>query len=180
MKEFLKKIKLIDHLTTELEIQKNEFVSILKRHVDEERKGMFAHTFEAFHSSENDYRGQVSNDGFQIRKRVKLFSSPPNMAVAKGTFRQKDAMLIIETEVNGFSKLFIPIYIYALVFYSFFIISDLMRSTTNSEGELLNLTFLVLHALLFFLIPYFLMRRSTKIMKHELEREFFFLSKKVN
>ena len=41
MKEFLKQIKLIENLTTEIEIQKNDFVSIFKQNVDEESTGLF-------------------------------------------------------------------------------------------------------------------------------------------
>ena len=35
MKEFLKKLRLIEYLTTELDIEKNEFVNTFKQQVDE-------------------------------------------------------------------------------------------------------------------------------------------------
>jgi len=37
--------------------------------------------------------------------------------------------------------------------------------------------FLFIHAAFMFGIPYFMMRRSVKRMKHDLEREFYYMTK---
>lgn len=50
----------------------------------------------------------------------------------------------------------------------------------NIEGgdQLFAGPFLFFHAILMFGIPYFIMRRSTQRLKHELEREFYYMTKK--
>ncbi|MEX0968450.1 MAG: hypothetical protein WD077_14555 [Bacteroidia bacterium] len=62
MKEFLKRIKLLDHLTTSLELEKNEFVTRFKEHVDEGDMGFFDLTFEVFSTSKNEYIGAYCRD----------------------------------------------------------------------------------------------------------------------
>ncbi len=55
MKEFLRKLKLIDNLNSELEIQKNDFVAILKENVDDGSTSFFSDAFDIFTSSKNSY-----------------------------------------------------------------------------------------------------------------------------
>lgn len=178
MKEFLKKIKLIEYLTTDVEIQKTEFVSKFKQHVDEGSTGMFSDTFDVFSSSKNEYKGQVGHEGFKIKRRRKFFDTNMNLAVASGTYRQSNEKLIIETEINGFSAMMIPFYLFAIVFYSIFIGVFFMADNIEGNGAGFALPFILIHAAFMFGIPYFIMRRSTKRMKHELEREFYFMTKK--
>ncbi len=178
MKEFLKKIKLIEHLTTDIEIQKNEFVSKLKQHVDQGSTGMFSDTFDFFSSSENEYKGQVGYEGFKIKRRRKIFDMNMNLAVASGTYRQNNEKLIIETEINGFNGMMIPFYVFAILFYSIFIGAFFMTDNFEGNGAGFALPFIFIHAAFMFGIPYFIMRRSTKRMKHELEREFYYMTKK--
>ena len=84
MNEFLKKIKLIQVLTIEIEISKSEFVSKLKEQVDEGSTGIFSNPFEVFSSSKNEYKGSVRFDGFEIKRRKKLFDMNINLSVASG------------------------------------------------------------------------------------------------
>jgi hypothetical protein len=177
MKAFLEKLKLIDHLTTELEIQKDTFVSKLKASVDEGDTGLFFNTFEAFSSSKNEYKGHVGSDGFKIRRRRRLFDMNINLAVAQGTYKQTDNHLIIETEINSYGSMIIPIYAILLVFYAIFIIS--FFTADNVEGIMSGfaLLFILMHAAFMFGIPYFMMRRSVSKLKYQLEREFHYLTK---
>jgi hypothetical protein len=178
MKEFLKKIKLIEYLTTEIEIQKNDFVSNFSKNVDEGSTGVFSSPFEAFSSSKNEYKGQVGYDGFKIKRKRKFFDTNMNLAIASGIYRQNNEKLIIETEINGFSGMMIPFYLFALVFYSIFIGSFFMADNIEGNGAGFALPFIFIHAAFMFGLPYFMMRRGTKRMKHELEREFFYMTKK--
>ena len=133
MKEFLKKIKLIEYLTTDVDIQKTEFVSKFRQHVDEGSTGMFFDTFDVFSSSKNEYKGQVGYEGFKIKRRRKFFDMNMNLAIANGTYRQNNEKLIIETEINGFSGMMIPFYLFVIIFYSIFIGAFFM--TDNIEGN---------------------------------------------
>lgn len=178
MKEFLKKIKLIEHFTTDIEIQKNEFIPKFKQNVDEGSTGLFSETFDVFSSSKNEYKGQVGYDKFKIKRRRKFFDMNMNFAVATGTYSQNNEKLIIETEVNGFSGMMIPFYLFAFVFYSIFIGAIFMADNSEGNSAGFALPFIFIHAAFMFGIPYFIMKRSTKRMKHELEREFYYMTKK--
>jgi hypothetical protein len=174
MKEFLKKLKLIDYLTTELHISINEFVDKLNAIVDKSDFGFFSNTFDAFSSSKNELKGQINYSGFKIKRRRKFFDSNMNFAVATGTFYEERGILRIQTEINGFRPFIIPFYIVLIIFYSaFFLITAHARSNT-----FFVFPFLIVHAAFMFGIPYFIMRRSVKRLKYDLEREFYYLTKK--
>jgi hypothetical protein len=179
MKEFLKRLKLVDYLTTELGISKSDFVKKFKEHVDDDDTGMFFTAFEVFSSSKNEYRGRVSYEGFKIRKRRKLFEINMNSATAEGKFNQRDEVLIIETEINGFRNIYILFYALGIFIYPVFFLSFLFSDNPEmNSAMLLAFPFLLLHATFWFGIPYLVMKRSTKKMKYELEREFFYMTKK--
>ena len=167
MKEFLKKINLIDHLTTELPISKISFADRLHAIVDEGSMGFFSNPFEAFSSSKNEFKGNVNYDGFTIKRRRKFFDTSANFAIATGTFSEQNGKLFVETEINGFGKFFILFYIIIILSYSAISLSILLNSNNNEEPFFV-LPFLLLHALLMCGIPYFLMRRSVKRLKYEL------------
>jgi len=179
MKDFLKKIKLIDTLTVTVDdVTKSEFVSKFKPHVDEGDIGIFSGLFEVFSSSKNQYKGEVSYDGFKIRKRRKIFDTNRNFAIATATYRQSNDKLFIETEINGGGYYLLPLYLFLFIFY--IAVVGIFISTESPEGGFpgFAIPFLVVHALLMFGVPYFFMRRSVKKMKHDLERELFFIIKK--
>lgn len=180
MKEFLRKIKLVENLTTEITIQKNEFVSNFKDHVDEASIGLFSDTFDAFSSSKKVYKGHVGYDNFKIKKRRKFFDMNTNLAIAEGTFRQKDQTLIIKTEITGFNGIMLPFYIFGIIFYIIFIGMFFSFNTMEGEAPGFILPFLIIHAAFMFGIPYFMMRRSTTKMAHELEREFYYMTKDLS
>lgn len=108
MKRLLERLKLIDYLTTELEIQKNEFVRNFKNYVDEGDIGYFSGAFDVFSSSKNEFKGNVGFEDFKIKRRRRFFDMNMNFAIAEGKYRQKGEKLTIETEINGFSGIMIP------------------------------------------------------------------------
>lgn len=175
MKEFLKKIKLLDHLKIELEIQKSDFVNRLKGIVKEGSVGIMTDGFDAFSSSKKEYKGEVNSRGFKLKRRKKFFDFNKNIAVAKGTYLQKDNVLVITAEINGFHKMMIPFYIFILLFYSVFAFGFLSNGLFIEQP--IMPPFILLHGAFMFGLPYFFMRRSTSRLKHELEREFYFITK---
>lgn len=88
----------------------------LKENVDEGGTGIFSDPFEGFSSSKNEYKGHVLNN-FKIKRCKRLFDVNMNMAVASGTFEQREDKLIINTEINGFTGAMIPFYIFLIIFY---------------------------------------------------------------
>jgi len=177
MKEFLTRIKLVLNFSTELEIRKTEFVQKLRDSVDEGSTSFFMESFDIFSSSKNEYKGMVNDDGFKIKRKRKLFDVGSSMAIAKGAYYQNGNKLIIKTEVKGFHGMMIPFYIFFSLFYIAFFISFFTLGETGGYGSGLMIIFLILHASFMMGLPYFIMRRSTNRLKHELEREFFYLTK---
>src|SRR6476660_723068 len=175
MKEFLKKIKLIDSLTTELPISRNEFVDKLNSIVDEGDTGLFSDAFSAFSPGRNEFKGSVSYDTFKIKRRRRLFDSNLNLATANGSFSERNGKLVVETEIKGLYGFMIPFYLFLIIFY--FILFFSMYNGKNNNGVFL-VPFLVIHGIFMFAIPYFITRRSVKRLKYELERELYYLTKK--
>lgn len=174
MKDILRKLKLIDNMTTTLRISKAEFVARLLNIIDEGSTGMFLDTFDAFSSSKNEFKGQVNYDGFKLKRRRRFFDANMGTAIANGTFFESNGELIIETEINGFNGFFIVFYIFLIIFYSL----SILGVSTSKDIDFVAVPFLLLHGTIMFAIPYFMMRRSVKRLKYELEREFFYLTKK--
>jgi hypothetical protein len=179
MKEFLKRVKLCDHLTTELQILKSEFVKELKNHVDDGETGIFSDSFDMFSSSKNEYKGKINIEGFKIKRKRKFFDMNLNMAVASGKYEQKGETLTIETEINGFNTMMILFYVFCILIYSVLLIGFLTADEIGGNmPRILALPFLLFHAALVMGIPYLMLRRSTQRLKRELEREFYYVTKK--
>lgn len=178
MNDLLKKLKLIQTLTTRVEMQQQDFVAKLREHVDEGSLGIFSDTFDVFSTTDNEFKGHVGPQDFKIKRRKKLFSGNANFAIAKGTFKQEYETLIIHTEINGFRKLFIPFFIFALIIYPTLVVTFLSSDTDNGSGLAFALPFILIHGAFMFGLPYFIMRRSVKKMKYDLEREFHYMTKR--
>ena len=177
MEHLLEKLKLLQYQTIKLDIHKNRFVEILKSNVDKGNASFFTSSFEAFSSSKNEYKGEVSFDGFKIRRRRKMFDVNMNFAIASGKFIQKDGQLIIETRINSFSGVFIFFYVMLILFYLGMSILELMGEFSGEDAPFIVFPMLLIHALFMFGVPYFLMRRSTNRMKYDLERDFYYFTK---
>jgi hypothetical protein len=176
MKELLERLKLIQHFTIEIEAEKSDFVKKLMERVDEGSTGTFFSAFEAFDSSKNEYKGTARSDGFKIRRRRKFFDMNLNLAIAKGSYRQKDNLLLIDTEIYGFHGMLIPFYIFVPIFYVIGIIVFL--TTDNPPQPWFVFPFIVVHAVFMLGIPYLIMRKGVNRMKYDLERDLFFIAKR--
>jgi hypothetical protein len=174
MKEILKRLKLIDYLTTTLRASKYDFVNRLSNITDIGSSGMFSDTFDVFSSSKNEFKGQVDLNGFKLKRRRRFFDTSMTFAIAKGTFNENNGQLTIETEINGFHNFIIVFYVFLIIFYSILIFGILRE---DNKESFVGIPFLLLHGTFMFAIPYFIMRRSVKRLKYELEREFFYLTK---
>jgi len=178
VKEYLKNLKLLDHLTTEIIIQKDDFVSKFRGHVDDGSTGMFSGSFDMVSSSKNEYRGHVGPEGFKIKRKKRLFDVNGNIAIASGSYRQDGEKLIIDMEVNGYTGIMIPFCVFIIGSYLMFIVMFFIGGSLGEGIPVFTLPFVLLHTALMLGIPYFMMRSSVRELKHDLEREFFYMTKK--
>ena len=174
MKELLRKLRLIDNFSIELEIDKYEFFKILQNNIDEKQSDFL----EAFSNSNYEYKGIVNQDFFEIKRKRRLFDMNLNFSKAKGTMTQKGSKLIIETEINAFQGQMMFMFIFFFFFYVIFIIAFSTADNINGNASGFALPFIVVHALFMFGIPYLMMRRSVSRMKYDLERDLYFMTKK--
>ena len=174
MKELLMRLKLIDRMTTTLEISRVDFLSGLSEITDEASTGMMSVAFDVFSSSKSEFKGHIGLNSFEIRRRRRVFDTNLSFAVASGTFNESNGQLVVETEVNGFNNFFIFFYVCLVVFYLIFL-GELFSGDT--KDGIIVIPILLLHATFMFAMPYLIMRRGVKRLKYELEREFFYLTK---
>jgi len=172
----LRKIKLIDYIFLELNIDKNTFIKKFQKNIDKSNLGYFSSFFEMFSSSKKNYKGFINYNEFKIRKRHRFFEGRVYHAVTKGTFTQKGNTLLIKAKISGsYIGVFI-FYIIMLLFYSFFIFS--IYTTSNKKTVIMLAPFIFLHALLMFIIPLYRIRKGIKNTKKDLEKEFLYILNK--
>ena len=181
MDNFFRKINLIDEFTIVLNTSRMDFIKALKNNVDEANINSFSshffQGFEVFSSSKNVFKGQVNNDGFKIRKRRRMFNSTSGLARAKGSFRERNDQLEIKTTVSSWNNILLVIICMLLVFYIVFISISFVNSEFRSDSFFV-IPFLMIHGLFMLGIFYFLMRKSVKNLKQDLEREFVYIINK--
>ena len=177
MEKFLEKYKLIDYHTAELEIDKMEFIKRLRAVVDSGSTSAIASPFEAFSSSDNDYIGWVEQEGFEFRRRRKMFQPNFNQAYVTGKMVQDRDRLIITSKIYGIGKALKIFLISILGFYVLFAAIALLVSTTETDFPPYIILFLIPHALFMFCIPFFMAKYGVKRMKKELEREFHYIAR---
>jgi len=178
MKEWLKKLKLIDYQTIEIDVQKSDFVNRLKRKVDHGSFGLFSDSFEMFSSSENEYKGEVSSSGFKLKKRRQMFDYNMSQAVCTGTLKETGENLIIDVEINGFNSGFLIYYVVITIFYTIFLFAGAFMGSDEVGFPVFVFPFILFHGFLMYGLPYFIMKKAVKRTKYNLERDLFFIAKR--
>lgn len=177
MNNFRDQLKLSDHLTTTLELTKAEFINAFNKNVDIGNIGLFSNAFEVFSSSPNRYKGTISENSFALKMKRRMFGSNMKMSRAYGVFRQENGKLIIETEIKGFNQ-FVKFFLgFFLLIYAGAISTFLLNTALHKEIYVL-IALIIAHAVFMFSVFYLLICRSVRYMKYDLEREFFFWTKK--
>jgi hypothetical protein len=175
-KSILERLKLIDHLTIEIPIDKQEFVDRLRATVDKGDTGILFSAFEALSSSKKEYKGLVTPNSFKLRRRRKFFDMNMAFATAEGSFRQKDNLLVIESSIVGFQQFYVVFIAFLFLFYVGVIISVIFSDTPGAMRWFI-IPFFIFHSALMFGVPYLIMRRGVSRLKYDLEREFYYLTK---
>ena len=172
MKELLRRIHVIDDIHVELDIQKNEFVNNLNAHLDEGSMSVLTDSVDVFTPNNKKYKGHVTADEFKIKLRRKFFDPKMNISIATGGLTQHGDILEIKGEVNGWNGLIIPFYIFLLCVYLVFLGWFLYDRNLHSSLPPTVIPILVAHLVFAIGAPYYLMRKSTKTLKEELEQDF--------
>lgn len=170
MNTYLKKLNLVQEINIELQISKSDFIKKFRENVDQSNFGF--EPFEVFKSSKNEYKGNIENAGFELKKRRKLFDTSYSFAKATGTLIQETDKLIAKIVINGFQKKMLVFIGFLTMFYIIFIISIVLGD--DKIPKFFFLPFVLFHAALMFGIPYFIVRRGVKRMVYDLERDFHY------
>ena len=179
MKNWRDRFGLRQFFILELDMMKGDFINRLQRIVDHGSTGMFSDPFEAFSSSENIYKGEVHSSGFKIKRRKRMFDFNHGSVLAIGSIKQENDKIIINTEISGVGKGFIFFYILLIAFYLIFIgIAFFLPSEGSGGLPLFVIPFILLHAVFMLGIPFMIMKKSVARTKYDLEREFFYLTRK--
>ncbi|MEM6397399.1 MAG: hypothetical protein AAF741_13710 [Bacteroidota bacterium] len=177
LKTIWEKLGLIDHLELTFDIEQIEFVKQLKAHVDESNLSLWSDMGDPFSRSKNEFKGIVDQNGFKIKRKKKFFDVNFNLATAEGRFHQERDQLRIDIELNGVAKRLKIFFVFVVLFYAIFFVT-IFGLGQSGEVPLFVLPFMLIHAAFMIGIPYFILRRSVKRMKYELERELFFIANK--
>lgn len=176
MKEYLKKLKLVDNSSIKIDMRRSEFINNLNQIVDDGNTSIFSDTLDVFSQSKNEFKGKVDYHGFKIKRKRKFFDPYMNLSTASGSFTDHNNGLLIEIEIeiNGFSISMIIFYISAILVYPIIIFGIL---SSDNVGTHFSIPFILIQSVFVLIFPYLLMRRSVKRMKYELERELYYLTK---
>ncbi|MEO6175877.1 MAG: hypothetical protein ABIP27_12070 [Flavobacterium circumlabens] len=169
MNNFLRKVNLIKDITIQLPITKTEFIQKFRNYVDESDLGYVP--FEVFQSSTNEYKGNIQNNTFELKKRKKIFDTNYSFAKVIGELTQENDQLTINVEIFGFRKRMLIFVVIILLFYLVFFLGSV------SNGDVFPFfifPFLLIHMSLMLVIPYFVIRRSVNRMAYDLERDFHY------
>ena len=170
MNNFLRKIQLIKDITIQLPVSKIDFIQKFRNNVDESDLSFVP--FEVFQSSTNEYKGNISNNEFELKKRRKLFDTNYSFAKVTGHLSENNNLLNINAEINGFKKRMIFFLAIMIIFYSIFIFGSLLSVDSNPNPvPFFVLPFMLVHMFIMIGVPYFIIRRSVKRMVYDLERD---------
>ncbi|OON70878.1 hypothetical protein [Hymenobacter sp. CRA2] len=166
----LRRLKIVQDTTLHLPIEKELFVARLAAVTEQGYSSPLFSAVHALRSSGKEFTGDVGPDYFTIRRKAS-FSNPGLSAVTiRGTLLPADTGCAVELELDGFHLLYRMAYSLLALLYLFMLIY-----AVTSQPMLLAA--LLLHIAIIGVMPYISMRRSVSKMKHNIERELFFLTK---
>ncbi|MCT2409724.1 hypothetical protein NZD88_19405 [Chryseobacterium antibioticum] len=172
MSSFYKSIGLYDRFNFDIEMDQSEFIESLKKITYKTNTTFISLVPDNGIPTRFEYRGEVNEDYFLIKRRCRFFDSNIVVPVIRGTFSQQDGKKQIKIELFP-SK----IHIISLTFiFLFFLIIILNINSVLKENE--ELIFSSLIPLIIIISHYFTLKTSIKRGKYDFERELNFLIKK--
>ncbi len=161
MSTFAEKIGLQKTFHYELNINQEEFGTLLKHKIGPKDFGYFFDIIDLFSFSGKAYKGSVTSNGFKIRKIRGFFSTNNNQVTATGTLVQQDK-LYVHTVISGVNYS-LYIFAFSLIFLPFV----MFRSGFDEENPIL---FFIIAFIVVF--HYFSIRRGIERLKEDMEKDF--------
>lgn len=168
MESFLRKQKLIDSISLNLNCDNSTFIEKFRKHIKE--SDLAYNFFESYQDTKYIYKGNISNSTFKIQK-IRSFVGNKHFAVATGEIIENNDSIKIEMKINGINSLMKKILFIKSLFFLF--IFTLALFALINDGSLFIIIFFI-PVILEYGIIFFMIKSSVKSFKQEIEREFYF------
>ena len=169
--KILEKYKLQENLEWEINGQKEQFINNLKDLTSEKYySGIFA-VFDLTLPRTKKFIGTITENGFVMRKRVKMFDFLPVMAKVKAEFKNEDEKIKLITKINGMRPFAVVIRLLILTFICLLGLLVILEALIPPIGEINpfpDLFILLFITSIFIIFPCLLARRNVDKMKMEL------------
>lgn len=169
---FFKRIGLIDEFDLSFKIEQREFVRILGENIERSGLGLFSDMADGFSSSPHTYKGELTENGFRIKRRRRRFERNMNAAIATGKYSGLRGSLNIHLRISSVEGPGKFAFFFLLFTYVLFLVVFLANA---SQVPLFAFGFIILHGIIMFGVFYFVFRSSVRRMKRELEKEFIYM-----
>ncbi|HMK06721.1 MAG TPA: hypothetical protein VK476_04270 [Flavobacterium sp.] len=174
MAGFAETLKLVDNFTIDVDLPKKDFVQKLSNIVYKGKGTGLNQSSNDFLKLTVIYKGTVGPDRFKI-KRIRWFLDPhSNMAAAEGIISENNGRTRVDIEVSGLTPLFLAFY--AFLFFVYF--GGIAYFMFKYHEVVYSAPILIAQGIVMAAFPYIIMRRSVHRLKYDLDREFFYLTKK--
>jgi hypothetical protein len=170
MEQFLRKIRLIEDMNITLPIGKQAFIQTLRTHVDPPSFGLFS----VFEGGKNEYKGTVTENGFELRRRRRMFDSKLSISRSVGLVSQSGNQLQIDIMIKGYNGYILFMIIMFIVVYGIGIVATLFAGLQNDK-IFWGAPFILIHATVMIGIFYAVVRRGVRRTKYDLERDLYFM-----
>jgi hypothetical protein len=175
MKHLLIRIGLIKAFTIELPVSSAEFIKVLSANIDEPAIDFFEVPF----PGEKIYKGTVSYNSFELRRRKKFIDRGSWLIKINGRFNQSDANVKVDLELVAFHMAVIPLVAVWLLFGGYVVavtLKGIFHVGEHSNDHLvLGLPILLTHAGFVFSRPYYALRSCLHWAKYNIERDLPFM-----
>lgn len=175
MKKILRKLKLIQEYSFEMNAQLSVLVDKLNSNIDDFDFNIVNLLFEPYNSGHHRFKGKADVQGFEIKHRREFFNYNISFPIVKGRFIEKNNVLVIETEINGLRR---GLVLFSGILFLAIFIAILVIVISAKFDVLIFVPIFVPLFLVLILFPYMMIRISISRMKREIEREFYFILNK--
>ena len=171
----LKRLGLVDHLEFVLDTDRHALAERLSLNVENDQSDFS----DLFSSSKCEYKGNVTANGFSIRRRKRWFDTSPAFCKVNGVFQDvgnNNGQVRVSVEINAFSGRVRLMTILIGIFYGVAICATLGFGIFKDPKALFGLLGVVIHGFLMVGILYLVLRKSTRRMKYDIERDLFYIA----
>ena len=176
--KFLQRAGIISFFTIELPIGAYDFARKLGDMTLYSQIGWFTDLEDVFSSDYRKYKGLVINNHFRIKHKAAFLDFGKHTAIATGYVTESSRGIKISVQVNSF-KIAVFIYMLIAALYCITLLVNMMFSLiVDSALALIMLPFIAFFAGIAIVLPYLLLRNSTRRMHDFYQGQFQYLAQK--